>query len=159
VLSAALQMPDSTSFIEAGPDRRRWMAVLAKAGVAELEAAWASLPDRPAYRIVRGPETGLVMVRGRIGGSGAPFNLGEMTVTRCTVALEDGAASGSSYVAGRSERHATLAAVFDAVLQAPASRAAIEAIEKLAAAQAEARQAAATKVAASRVEFFTMVRE
>ena len=58
---------------------------------------------------MRGPETGLVMVRGRAGGSGSPFNLGEMTVTRCTVRLESGAA-GHAYIAGRDERRAELAA-------------------------------------------------
>ena len=30
------------------------------------------------------------MVRGRVGGTGAPFNLGEMSVTRCSVRLADG---------------------------------------------------------------------
>ena len=66
--------------------RRRWMAVLARAEAAEL----AALLDRhavvPLYTRLRGPEAGLVMVRGRTGGGGAPFNLGEMTVTRCTCA-------------------------------------------------------------------------
>ena len=68
---------------------------------------------------MRGPETGLVMVRGRAGGSGSPFNLGEMTVTRCTVQLGSGTA-GHAYIAGRDERQAELAAVADALLQDPA---------------------------------------
>ena len=100
-------------------DRQRWMAVLARADAATLRrllGAWGSLP---AYTRLRGPETGLVMVRGRAGGGGAPFNLGEMTVTRCTVRLEDGLV-GHAYVAGRDEEQAELAAVADALLQDPA---------------------------------------
>ena len=135
------------------------MAILAKAQLAEVEGAWARLPEPPRYRILRGPETGLVMVRGRIGGSGAPFNVGEMSVTRCTVELERGGAPGHAYVAGRSERHATLAAVLDALLQENAAGPAVDMIESLAAAQLERRRLAAAKVATSRVEFFTMVRE
>ena len=51
----------------------------------ELGERLGTLPD---YRVLRGPEAGLVMVRGRTGGGGAPFNLGEMTATRCTVRTE-----------------------------------------------------------------------
>src|SRR5262249_60597827 len=86
-----------------GP-RRRWMSVRAQATGAEIERAWQALPERPEYRVVRRPEVGLVMVRARAGGSGAPFNLGEMTVTRCTVDLPSGMA-GHGYVAGRNVRH------------------------------------------------------
>ena len=63
--------------------RRRWMAVLARADVAQPPCE--RLGELPAYRVLRGPEAGLVMVSGRTGGGGAPFNLGEMTATRCTV--------------------------------------------------------------------------
>ena len=72
------------------------------------------------YRVLRGPEAGLVMVRGRAGGGGAPFNLGEMTATRCTVRTEAGFV-GHAYVAGRNERQAELAALADALLQDPAA--------------------------------------
>ncbi|MGH6917033.1 MAG: phosphonate C-P lyase system protein PhnG, partial [Geminicoccaceae bacterium] len=49
---------------------------------------------------------------------------------------------------------------FDALLQAPDRRAALleRVVAPLAAAQAEARAAQARKAAATRVEFFTMVR-
>ncbi len=67
---------------------------------------------------MRGPEGGLVMVRGRAGGGGAPFNLGEMTVTRCTVRLGSGLV-GHAYVAGREPRRAELAALVDALMQDP----------------------------------------
>jgi len=138
--------------------RRRWMSILAKAESNDLEVAWAELGAPPSYRVVRGPEIGLVMVRGRAGGTGARFNLGEMTVTRCTVQIDDGTV-GHAYVSGRARRHAELAAVLDAVLQAPARRAAVEAIVgRLAAVQADRRRTAEARAAATRVEFLTLVR-
>ena len=39
------------------------------------------------YVELRAAETGLVMLRGRIGGDGDPFNLGEATVTRAAVQI------------------------------------------------------------------------
>ena len=139
--------------------RRRWMSVLAQATGAEIERAWQALAERPEYRVVRRPEVGLVMVRGRGGGSGAPFNLGEMTVTRCTVDLPSGMA-GHGYVAGRNVRHAELAAVFDALLQDPLLTAGIEesVIGPLEAIQRERRRQLAARSAPTRVEFFTLVR-
>jgi alpha-D-ribose 1-methylphosphonate 5-triphosphate synthase subunit PhnG len=139
--------------------RQRWMSVLAQATGAEIERAWQALPERPEYRVVRRPEVGLVMVRGRAGGSGAPFNLGEMTVTRCTVDLPSGMA-GHGYVAGRNVRHAELAAVFDALLQDPLLSAGLEeaVIAPLEAGQRERRRQVAARSAPTRVEFFTLVR-
>jgi alpha-D-ribose 1-methylphosphonate 5-triphosphate synthase subunit PhnG len=140
-------------------ERRRWMAVLAQAAPEEVEAAWQRLADPPAYRRLRGPETGLVMVRGRAGGTGSQFNLGEMTVTRCSVELDDGRV-GHAYVGGRSGRHAERAAALDALLQEPGRRPTLESIviEPLLARQEARRAAARAKAAATRVEFFTMVR-
>ena len=97
----------------------RWMSVLAQASPSDVEEVWQALDDRPPYRLIRGPEIGSVMVRGRAGGTGAPFCLGEMTVTRCSVALDDGRI-GHAYVGGRSAPHAEHAAVLDALLQDPA---------------------------------------
>jgi alpha-D-ribose 1-methylphosphonate 5-triphosphate synthase subunit PhnG len=99
------------------------------------------------------------MARGRAGGTGQRFNLGEITVTRCAVQSADGHI-GHGYVAGRDKRKAELVASFDALLQAPAQRAALlsQVIEPLAAAQAAARATTARKAAATRVEFFTLVR-
>jgi len=138
--------------------RQRWMAILARATRDELEAAYAGLPQRPAYELLRRPEIGLAMVRGRAGGTGNPFNLGEMTVTRCAVRLADGT-TGHCYAAGRDPRKVELAAVFDALLQG-ADAAGLEAgvIAPLAARQAADRERASRKAAATKVEFFTMVR-
>src|SRR5258708_38470166 len=102
--------------------RQRWCAVLALASLNELEDAWAALADRPEYHLLRPTETGRALVRGRIGGTGQPFNLGEMTVTRAAVQLrlsEGGAITGFGHVAGRQARRAELGAGFDARLQLP----------------------------------------
>ena len=137
--------------------RRRWMAVLARASAAELEDRLAGLPPPPRHLRLRGPETGLVMVRGRAGGDGAPFNLGEMTVTRCAVRLPDGRV-GHAYVAGRDARQAELAALVDALMLDEAARPQVEAvvIAPLTATQREAREVEAQKAAATRVQFFAM---
>jgi alpha-D-ribose 1-methylphosphonate 5-triphosphate synthase subunit PhnG len=137
--------------------RRRWLAVLARAATDQLEACWADAGE--PLTLLRQPETGLVMARGRAGGTGQRFNLGEITVTRCAVQSAEGHI-GHGYVAGRDRRKAELVASFDALLQAESRRAALlkQVVEPLAAAQAEARAATARKAAATRVEFFTLVR-
>jgi alpha-D-ribose 1-methylphosphonate 5-triphosphate synthase subunit PhnG len=138
--------------------RRRWMGVLARADGTAIGARLEHLPEKlPAHERLRGPETGLVMVRGRQGGDGAPFNLGEMTVTRCSVRLEDGTV-GHAYVAGRDAHQAEWAAVLDAALQDPARRPALmeAVIAPLEAAEAARRAGRARKAAATRVEFFTL---
>ena len=139
--------------------RSRWMSVLAKADIRDLESAYGDLAPKLGHERLRGPETGMVMVRGRAGGSGDPFNLGEMTVTRCTVRLADGTV-GHGYVAGRNERHGELAALFDALLQDPLRQPSLmrSLIEPLQASHAARRAAHASKAAATKVEFFTMVR-
>jgi len=144
--------------------RQRWMSVLAKAKLAELETAWNDLSDKPAYDWLRRPEVGMVMVRGRAGGTGGQFNLGQMTVTRCALKLASGAAVGSGvglgYVQGRSKRHAELAAVFDALLQEEAYGPDLlrEVIDPLAAAQSGRRNDRSRKAASTKVNFFTLVR-
>jgi alpha-D-ribose 1-methylphosphonate 5-triphosphate synthase subunit PhnG len=137
--------------------RRHWMSVLARAGANELETCLSATGGAPAYQRLRGPESGLVIVRGRAGGGGAPFNLGEMTVTRCTVRTAAGQV-GHAYVAGRDARQAELAAVLDALLQDPVRGAALRSgvIAQLAAAQAAGRGEVARKAAATKVEFFAM---
>jgi alpha-D-ribose 1-methylphosphonate 5-triphosphate synthase subunit PhnG len=139
--------------------RQRWMGVLAKADPAVLERHWSALAPPPAYEILRRPEIGLVMVRGRIAGTGAPFNLGEMIMTRCALRLENGP-TGFGHVAGRNRRHAELAALFDALLQDNGRHDEIEraVISPLAAAQTAKRAERAGEAAATRVDFLTMVR-
>jgi alpha-D-ribose 1-methylphosphonate 5-triphosphate synthase subunit PhnG len=133
------------------------MAVLARADGAALAALAGDLAATP-HQLLRPPETGMVMVRGRTGGSGAPFNLGEATVTRCTAQLGCGSL-GHAYVLGRDGDKAALAALLDALLQTDAhGQVAARVIEPLAAGQ-EARNAARqSAAAATKVDFFTMVR-
>jgi alpha-D-ribose 1-methylphosphonate 5-triphosphate synthase subunit PhnG len=139
--------------------RQRWMGVLAKARPEELEAAWGQLELRPAYQFLRRPEIGLLMAQGRIGGDGRSFNFGEMTVTRCSVRVDNGAI-GHAVVAGRSPRHAELAAVADALMQDAVHAKAVEkaVIGPLARAHQARRDAVACKAAATKVAFFTLAR-
>lgn len=139
--------------------RQAWLAVLAKAPVADIEAAVDRLDDRPSCTILRRPETGLVMARARAGGSGQRFNLGEIPVTRCSVQSPTGHI-GHGYVQGRDKRHAELVATLDALLQDETQRPRLkrEVIEPLAAAAAKRKRAVARKAAATRVDFFTLVR-
>ena len=150
-------MNDSFSAPDANAARQHWMSVLARAPADDLEAALTRDGPLPPWTLLRGPETGLVMVRGRAGGAGSPFNLGEMTVTRCTVRLESGTA-GHAYISGRDARRAELAAVADALLQDPALTARISetVIRPLAEAQQARRRSRAEKAAATKVEFFSM---
>lgn len=135
------------------------MATLAHAASAELDRLWqeAGLPREA--QVLRGPETGLVTLRGRIGGGGAPFNFGEATVTRATVRLTDGAV-GHAYALGRDHDKARLSAIADALWQDPARRAEVEAkiLAPLRAAAAAADETRRAETAATRVDFFTLVR-
>lgn len=138
--------------------RARWMGVFARARAEELQDGLDMLDAPVSYTFLRRPETGLVMVRGRSGGTGNPFNLGEMSVTRCAVRLADGVV-GHSYAAGRDIRKAELAAVLDALMQTD-QRMKLETgvVAPLSRKQADARALKSRKAAATKVEFFTMVR-
>jgi alpha-D-ribose 1-methylphosphonate 5-triphosphate synthase subunit PhnG len=136
--------------------RQRWMGVLARAG-SQL-ATYESVLKEADYRLIRAPEIGMTLVRGRMGGTGSPFNLGEMSVTRCVVRLADGR-TGYSYVAGRDKQHAELAALADAHLQGSEQPHWLSRlIEPLAAAQRAQQAAKAAETATTQVEFFTLVR-
>jgi alpha-D-ribose 1-methylphosphonate 5-triphosphate synthase subunit PhnG len=140
------------------PARKAWMSLLAQADVGELTRLWASFDRDPAFDWLRPPELGGVMLRGRMGGAGAPFNLGEMTVTRCALTLADGTV-GHAYVQGRSKPKAEIAAKVDALMQTEAAEALRAAVlDPLQAARQTCKEARAAKAAATKVEFFTMVR-
>ncbi|GMB79968.1 phosphonate C-P lyase system protein PhnG [Shinella zoogloeoides] len=142
----------------AAAERRKAIGLLAKASRAELQAAFDALADKPAVQPVRGPETGLVMVRGRMGGGGAPFNLGEATVSRASIRLDDGTV-GHGQTLGTDGARARLAAIFDALFQQPARKGEVETLlEGIAARVADEDAAKARQTAATRVDFFTMVR-
>jgi alpha-D-ribose 1-methylphosphonate 5-triphosphate synthase subunit PhnG len=135
--------------------RQRWMAILARASAAELENM---LPPgvRPAFATLKPAETGTVMVQARAGGTGDRFNLGETTTTRCVVRLASGT-MGFSYALGTDRAKAESAALIDALMQDAPDRLA-PAITRLGAMQQAARDLASRKAAATKVDFFTLVR-
>lgn len=139
-------------------DRAHWMSVLAKSPTDRLAQAVTQFGELPTYLWLRKPEAGLAMVRARTGGSGAQFNLGEMSVIRCALRLSSGE-TGIAYVAGRNRHHAEWAALFDALLQTDA-RAAVQAkvIAPLEQWLQEKRTRAVAEAKATKVEFMTMVR-
>lgn len=140
-------------------ERPEWLAVLSRASTAQLEIMAGYVHGLPSIQQVRPAEVGMVMLRGRIGGTGNPFNLGEATVVRCAVRLGDGPL-GVGYVLGRDKRRAELVAMFDALLQDPLHHAALQRtlVAPLAEGQLQDRAHRQQAMAQSKVEFFTFVR-
>ncbi len=139
--------------------RQHWMAVLAHSQPAALAERMSALSLTPAYEPIRAPETGLVQIQARMGGTGARYFAGDATLTRAVVRLASGTL-GYSYLLGRNKAHAELCAVVDALLQeAPHFQTLMETLiaplEADRAARLAARQA---EVNTSRVDFFTLVR-
>ncbi|WP_299963995.1 phosphonate C-P lyase system protein PhnG [uncultured Roseobacter sp.] len=138
--------------------RQIWMSLLARASEGRIAALLDAALDRPGFTWLRAPEIGSTMVRGRAGGTGAPFNLGEMTVTRCALTLESGEV-GHAYIQGRRKADAEAAALIDALMQTEAAdHIHARVLDPLAAEQAATRAARAGKAAATKVDFFTLVR-
>ena len=137
--------------------RQERMRLLALASAERLETGLDCVIP-PAYDMVRGPETGLVMIRGRVGNTGDAFNVGEALVTRCVVAL--GGCLGYAWVLGEDARHAELAALFDALWQTDgyAERLDRELLPVLEAERARRVRSDAAAVEPTRVDFFTLVR-
>jgi alpha-D-ribose 1-methylphosphonate 5-triphosphate synthase subunit PhnG len=139
--------------------RAQWMSLLAQAEPAELvQVMQPFAPAAAASTWLRPPQTGLYMLRGRIGGSGPQFNLGEVSVTRCSVQI--GERIGHAWVRGGNRRHAELAACADALMQDAAQLPHLHAqvLEPLRESLDRRRATASRKAAASKVEFFTVVR-
>jgi alpha-D-ribose 1-methylphosphonate 5-triphosphate synthase subunit PhnG len=139
--------------------RRAAMAVLADASAAEIAHGMKSIGALPAHTTIRSPECGLVMMQGRIGGDGAPFNLGEATVSRAAVRLPSGE-TGFGYVLGRDREKAQLVAICDALVQSDRYRDAVEehVVAPIRARVEAARHRKAEQTAATKVDFFTLVR-
>jgi alpha-D-ribose 1-methylphosphonate 5-triphosphate synthase subunit PhnG len=135
------------------------MALVVEGETSELAGLLNAVGELPVHEDIRRAECGLVMVRGRIGGDGAPFNLGEATVARAAVRLASGEV-GFGYVLGRDREKARLAALCDALLQSDRYRAAVEChvLSPIRARLAAERKRAAELTAATRVEFFTLAR-
>jgi alpha-D-ribose 1-methylphosphonate 5-triphosphate synthase subunit PhnG len=138
--------------------RKAAMAVLAHSDAAEISGRLASLAV-PEHQDLRGGENGLVMLRGRIGGDGAPFNLGEATVSRAAVRLATGEI-GFGYTLGRDGAKARMIALCDAMVQSEqfADEVETKVIAPLRAAMVAMRNRNAAETAATRVDFYTLVR-
>lgn len=138
--------------------RRQRMGLLARASASEFSAAWAALGASPDVTDLRGPETGLVMLTGRIGGDGARFNLGEATVSRSTVRLASGQV-GFGQLLGSDRDRARNAAIFDALAETEDG---LPIVQRLCAAVearlSDERQRQEAETASTRVDFFTLVR-
>jgi alpha-D-ribose 1-methylphosphonate 5-triphosphate synthase subunit PhnG len=138
--------------------RRAAMAVLVHSDTAAIASRLEAVA-LPAFQDLREPENGLVMVRGRIGGDGAPFNLGEATVSRAAVRLASGEV-GFGYTLGRDMEKARLIALCDALVQADEFAQAVEAkvLAPLRATKTSEQSRRAAETAATRVDFYTLVR-
>ncbi|HTV31169.1 MAG TPA: phosphonate C-P lyase system protein PhnG [Xanthobacteraceae bacterium] len=139
--------------------RRAAMKILAQSDVASIERGLAAADCAARFVELRAPEVGLVMLRGRIGGNGAPFNVGEASVTRAAVQLESGE-RGFAYILGRDPKKARLAAICDALWQAKASRERIEqhVLAPLRVGLENRERIERERTAATKVDFFTLVR-
>ena len=138
--------------------RRTAMTVLAHSDAAEIASHLEAIA-LPPYENLREPENGLVMVRGRIGGDGAPFNLGEATVSRAAVRLSTGEV-GFGYTLGRDRQKAQMIALCDALVQSSEFADAVEmrVLAPLRVAMISEQNRKATETAATRVDFYTLVR-
>jgi len=138
--------------------RQAAMAVLAHSDAAAIASGLGAIAV-PAYEDLREPESGLVMVRGRIGGDGAPFNVGEATVSRAAVRLSTGEV-GFGYALGRDRQKARLIALCDALVQSNEFSDAVETtvLAPLRAAIVAEQDRKARETAATRVDFYTLVR-
>lgn len=138
--------------------RKSWMSLLAKAPEGRIAALLDEATDRPAFTWLRAPEIGSTMVRARAGGTGAPFNLGEITVTRCALTLATGEV-GHAYIKGRRKTCAEAAAIVDALMQTDCSEMIRERVlDPLEREMTAAKSERAAKAAATKVEFFTVAR-
>ncbi len=141
--------------------RQNWLWALVHAPRERLQSAADRMLSPHRFEGLREPETGLVMVRGRVGGTGDPFNLGEATVTRCVQRLIDAQGMhcvGVGYRLGRDLERVRWIAQFDALLQHPAHQTDLlrSFIGPLRDEIIATRSARARVVEASRVQFQTL---
>lgn len=145
--------------MESITQRQQWLSVLAHSSASALAQHWQALRLSPRFSLIRPAEIGLTRLMARMGASGQRFVMGDATVTRAVVQLEDGTL-GYSYVLGRDKAHAERCALIDALLQQPQTHALLteKVITPLAALREEQRQLRAREIASSKVDFFTLVR-
>ena len=148
----------SVTEIDRQAQRKEAMAVLARSDAAEISGHLDAI-GLPAHENLREPENGLVMVRGRIGGDGAAFNLGEATVSRAAVRLLTGEV-GFGYTLGRDRDKARMIALCDAMVQSDQFAGLVETkvVAPLRAAISAKQNRKSAEAAATRVDFYTLVR-
>lgn len=139
--------------------RAERMSVLASSNLADLAGYWSKLGLDPEFIMLRPPQTGLIGLRGRIGGGGDAFNFGEATVTRASVKLSSGEV-GHAYSLGRDQTKAKLSAIIDALSHNPiiAEKIDTKVIAPLRQKTEERDALRACQTAATKVDFFTLVR-
>ena len=139
--------------------RKEWLSILAKSDLASLCTLWKKVQINAQYEYFRKPEIGTVMVRGRSGGTGNLFNLGEITVSRCSIGLQTGE-QGYGYIQGRSTKGATIAELVDAFMQTSQKKLIEQKILKpLDAIHKKNKKDLVSKAEATKVDFFTLARK
>ena len=150
--------PLSTQLPNAQTERAVWMSLLAQTPFPNLQNLVQNYGALPHATWLREPEIGLAMVRARTGGTGSQFNLGEITLTRCTLKLSTGEI-GHAYLAGRNKKHAEWAALFDALMQTNEAASVREKVlVPITALLAKQKQEIQAQAEATKVDFLTMVR-
>jgi alpha-D-ribose 1-methylphosphonate 5-triphosphate synthase subunit PhnG len=134
------------------------MAILAHSSTLDIAGCMETIAV-PAYEHLRTPESGLIMLRGRIGGDGAPFNVGEATISRAAVRLASGE-TGFGYALGRDMKKVELIALCDALIQSRDYSDLVETqvLAPLRARLETAKQSKISEAAATKVDFYTLVR-
>ncbi len=138
--------------------RKEWMELIAKSSANTVASLFSKIDNPSEFQWLRQPEIGSVMVRGRMGATGGLFNLGEITVTRCSLRLPSGQV-GHGYVQGRNKQHAEHAALIDALMQSE-SCGGIDAniLRPLKKAQQSQKSKNQKRADNTKVDFFTLVR-
>jgi alpha-D-ribose 1-methylphosphonate 5-triphosphate synthase subunit PhnG len=150
-------MDTQTTLIEI--DRQTILSVLARSKLNDIKHHWQDKLENHSYETIRPPQTGMVMSVARAGSSGEPFNLGEVSVTRCAIRLDSGE-TGVGYVTGSSKDHALHIAVIDALAQTEDQQQSLqrEVIKPLQKNLQLLKKQREEKADATKVDFFTMVR-
>ena len=138
--------------------RKFWMSLLATSNQSDLLNLWEQKKIRVNYIWLSTPEIGSIMAQGRMGVTGDKFNIGEVTITRCSLKLNCGTI-GHSYVQGRSKKKAEISALCDALMQTKMSKEInkniIIPLEKI---KKDNKDKILSKAEATKVDFFTLVR-
>ena len=138
--------------------REQWLSYLATADENYLISLWDNLNMKIEYNWLREPEIGSVMVQGKVGATGDNFNVGEVTITRCSLNL-DKKIQGHGYVQGRNKYKSKIAALCDALMQTEKKKIIKRnIIDKLIKYKNNKRNEILSKTEATKVDFFTLVR-